>query len=188
MLRFHVTTGVWRVILAVFSLPGSVGLIHAQSEKTPVEVCGDLHTQGEMNDCAAAEAKRADAVLNATYKELLSKVKGNKTATQKVIAAENAWIVFRDAELAAEWPVAEGENPNFLYGSVHPLCYFNEFATMTRERVETLKNLMRNEEGDVCSSGLAQNDRGDGPHGCNSTTGKAYNSPNPRGVTAPSGE
>jgi uncharacterized protein YecT (DUF1311 family) len=38
----------------------------------------------------------------------------------KVVAAEKAWIAFRDAELAAEWPVPEGENPNALYGSVHP--------------------------------------------------------------------
>jgi uncharacterized protein YecT (DUF1311 family) len=141
-----------------------------------------------MNDCAAAEAKRADAALNATYRDLLNKVKENRTASQKVVTAEKAWIVFRDAELAAEWPVAEGENPNFLYGSVHPLCYFNELATMTWERVKTLKNLMRNEEGDVCSSGLAQNGHDDGPRGCKPTTGKARDSTNPRGVGRLSGE
>jgi uncharacterized protein YecT (DUF1311 family) len=109
-----------------------------------------------MNDCAAREAKKADEALNATYRELLSKIKQNKTATEKVVAAERSWIVFRDAELAAKWPVPEGENPNMLYGSVHPLCYYNEYAVMTRERVKTLNELMRNEEGDVCSSGLAQ--------------------------------
>ena len=187
-MRFRVTATVWSLILAVIGVFGTLGSIHAQSERTPVEVCGDLHTQAEMNDCAAAEAKRADAALNATYRELLSKVKKNKTATQKVVAAEKAWIVFRDAELAAEWPVAEGENPNFLYGSVHPLCYSNELATMTWERVKTLRNLMRNEEGDVCASGLAHNGNADRPLGCNSGKGMAHHSLNPRGVTELPGE
>jgi hypothetical protein len=44
-----------------------VSLNHAQGEKTATELCGDLHTQAEMNDCAAAEAKKADAELNAAY-------------------------------------------------------------------------------------------------------------------------
>ena len=187
MLRFRVTATIGRLILAFITVFGSVVFIHAQSEKTPAQVCGDLHTQAEMNDCAAAEAKRADVALNAAYRDLLRKVKENKTATLRVIAAEKAWVVFRDAEFAAEWPVAEGENPNLLYGSVHPLCYSNELATMTWERVRTLKNLMKNEEGDVCSSGLAQNGHGDGPH-CTLAAGKAHNSEKPRGFTAVSVE
>jgi len=149
--------------------------VHAQAVKTVIESCGDLNTQSDMNDCAATVAKKADEALNATYAELLNKVKENKTATEKVVAAEKAWIVFRDAELAAEWPVAEGENPNILYGSVHPFCYYNEFATMTRERAETLKELMQSEEGDVCSSGLAQTGQYFRGRTCNS---------NPRGAAA----
>lgn len=151
---------------------GMVGLCHAQSEKTPIEKCGNLHTQAEMNDCAASEAKRANDALNEAYKKLLSKVKESKIATQKLVAAEKAWIVFRDAELAAEWPVAEGENPSLLYGSVHPLCYYNELATMTWERVKTLKDLLRNEEGDVCSSGLAQHSQNKVTRTCNTASRK----------------
>lgn len=158
-LRIHVFTPFWRAILAVLCLMATLGATHAQDDKTPIETCGNLHTQAEMNDCAATEAKKADDALNVAYRKLLSKVKQNKTATEKLIAAEKAWVAFRDAELAAEWPVAEGENPNLLYGSVHPLCYYNELATMTWQRVKTLRDLMRNEEGDVCSSGLAQQDQ-----------------------------
>jgi uncharacterized protein YecT (DUF1311 family) len=168
VLRFRVYARVWRTIPFAMFLLGAVGLSHAQSEKTPIESCGKLHTQSEMNDCAATEAKKADTVLNATYRQLLSKVKENKTATEKVVAAEKAWIVFRDAELAAEWPVPDGDNPNALYGSVHPLCYYNEFAAMTWERVKALKKLVRNEEGDVCSSGLAQSGESDASRTCNS--------------------
>lgn len=160
-------------ILAAFCFMGTVGVIHAQGEKTPIENCGDLATQRDMNDCAAAEAHKADVALNAAYRELLSKLKDNKTATEKVVAAQRAWIVFRDAELGAEWPVGKGENPNLLYGSVHPLCYYNELARMTRERAKTLKSLMTSQEGDVCSSGLAQRSKSNEPSTCHPAHGKA---------------
>jgi uncharacterized protein YecT (DUF1311 family) len=137
-------------------LLAAVHLLHAQNQKSPVANCGDPKTQSEMNDCAAQEAKRADMVLNATYRELLSKIRENKTATAKLVSAEKAWIVFRDAQLAAEWPVADGENPSVVYGSVHPGCYFNALAAMTLERVKALKELMQKTEGDDCSSGLAR--------------------------------
>ena len=176
MLGFNVYARAWRAIVAALCVLGMVGLCHAQGEKTPIEKCGNLHTQAEMNDCAATEAKRADAALNEAYKELLRKVKENDIATRKLVAAEKAWIVFRDAELAAEWPIAEGESPNLLYGSVHPLCYYNERATMTWERVKTLKDLMRNDEGDVCASGLAQHGQNEGTR----TFKSASRKPNPR--------
>jgi uncharacterized protein YecT (DUF1311 family) len=119
-----------------------------------------------MNDCAAREAKRADAALSATYQQLLRKIGDNKIATEKVTAAERAWAVFRDAELAAEWPVPQGANPTLLYGSVHPLCYYNQFAAMTWNREKVLKGLMQNEEGDVCASGLAWKNQHDPSRNC----------------------
>lgn len=190
MLRPSAYGHVGQVILAGFCLVGTVALIHAQDKQTPIEKCGDLHTQAEMNDCAYAEAKKAETALNAAYQGLLSAVKKNKTATEKVIAAEEAWMVFRDAELAAEWPVPEGENPNLLYGSVHPLCYYDELARMTWDRVNTLKHLMRSEEGDVCSSGLAQLRQGGGTGTCTPVSAKTkkHQSSNPRSSAVPVGE
>ena len=97
--------------LSVLFLLGCGSLIQAQTEKAPVENCGDLPTQSEMNDCAAREAKKADAALNATYRELLQKIKEDKTATEKVVIAEKAWIAFRDAELAAALDACRGSTP-----------------------------------------------------------------------------
>jgi uncharacterized protein YecT (DUF1311 family) len=90
VLRFLVFARVWRTILVALSLFGSTSLSHAQGDKTAIESCGNLHTQSEMNECAATEAKKADAALNATYRELLSKVRDNRTATEKVVAAEKS--------------------------------------------------------------------------------------------------
>ena len=81
----------------------------AQSQSKP---CGESGTQAEMNQCAAREAKAADQHLNAVYRAMLSKLKSNKIATQKLIAAQRAWIAFRDADLGAMWPIESGENPN----------------------------------------------------------------------------
>jgi uncharacterized protein YecT (DUF1311 family) len=128
----------------------------ARAAKMPEKQCGDYGTQSEMNDCAAREAHKADEALNSTYRDLLGKLKSDKTATARMVAAEKAWIAFRDAELAADWPVADGENPNLLYGSVHPFCYYNELTALTLERLKTLSNRMKHEEeGDVCSIAIA---------------------------------
>jgi uncharacterized protein YecT (DUF1311 family) len=113
--------------LAILLLIGHAGIVLAQKGKIE-KPCGDYGTQSEMNDCAAREAHEADEALNATYKQLLVRLRDDKTATARVVAAEKAWVIFRDAELAADWPVADGENPNLLYGSVHPFCYYNELV------------------------------------------------------------
>jgi uncharacterized protein YecT (DUF1311 family) len=149
-------------VALLVSLLGFAYTALAQSAKTPEKQCGDYDTQSEMNDCAAREAGKADAALNSTYQELMGKIRSNKTAIAKLIAAEKAWVAFRDAELAAEWPVADGENPNVLYGSVHPFCYYNELTAMTLDREKTLKELMSHEEGDLCASGIGstQNQQG----------------------------
>jgi uncharacterized protein YecT (DUF1311 family) len=55
-------------------------------------------TTYEMTMCAAQDAKAADADLNKVYHKLLASV----TSEQKVklVAAERAWITFRDADCA----------------------------------------------------------------------------------------
>jgi uncharacterized protein YecT (DUF1311 family) len=110
-----------------------------------------------MNQCAAKKAKKADNRLDATYRELLSKIKEDKVATDRIVAAERAWIAFRNAELAAMWPTASGENPNLKYGSVHPFCYLLAYTEMTAKRTSELRDRMtQHPEGDVCSTDLAK--------------------------------
>jgi hypothetical protein len=55
------------------------------------------------------------------------------------------WNTVHDAELAADWSVPDGENPNLLYGSVHPFCYYNERTALTLARLKTLSDRMRHE-------------------------------------------
>jgi uncharacterized protein YecT (DUF1311 family) len=174
VVRFRVHDYVWRTILAALTLLGSARLSDAQLDQAAVESCGSLHTQSEMNDCAAREAHKADDALNSTYQEVLGKLRSDKTATARMVAAEKAWIAFRDAELAAYWPVADGANPNLLYGSVHPFCYCNARTALTLERLKTLSDRMKHEEeGDVCSIAIAATQRRQtSPPTCGSATAK----------------
>lgn len=137
----------------VFCL-GHLNVVLAQKGNVK-KPCGDYGTQSEMNDCAAREAHEADEDLNTTYKRLLRRLEHDKTATARIVAAEKAWVTFRDAELAADWPVADGENPNLVYGSVHPFCYYNELIALTAARSKALSDRMRHEEGNLCSTTVA---------------------------------
>lgn len=173
MVRYRVDAHIWRVILAAFSLLGSACVSDAQLDKAAIESCGKLPSQSEMNDCAAREAHKAEDALNSTYQKVLGKLKGDKTATARMVAAEKAWIAFRDAELASDWPVADGADPNLL-GSVHPFCYYNERTALTLERLKTLSNRMKHEEeGDVCSIAIASTQsHQDSPPSCPSSAAK----------------
>jgi uncharacterized protein YecT (DUF1311 family) len=160
--------------IAILLFIGHTSIACAQKTKVPEKPCGDYGTQSEINDCAAREAHNADEALNSIYKKLLRRLEGDKTATARVITAEKAWIAFRDAELAADWPLADGENPNFVYGSVHPLCYYNERAALTLDRSKTLSDRMRHEEeGNLCSTEVAsQRGHSDSSLSCGTSVNK----------------
>src|SRR5215813_2126421 len=65
----------------------------SQDKKDP---CANPQTQLEMNECQGKEYRKADAELNAVYKQLMSKLddEGEKAALKN---AQLAWIKFRDA-------------------------------------------------------------------------------------------
>jgi uncharacterized protein YecT (DUF1311 family) len=138
-----------RSIGLVIVLASVTGVACSQTA-TKSKPCGDCESQAEMNGCFAKEAQEADARLNATYKKLLSKIKDNKVAVAKAVAAERAWVTFRDAQLAALWPVGSDAELQSL-GTVHPMCYAMERKAMTEERIKQLRQQMKSEEGDCAS-------------------------------------
>jgi uncharacterized protein YecT (DUF1311 family) len=94
VLRLRVYAHVWRTIIVALSLLGSACLSDAQLDEAAVERCGNLHSQSEMSDCAASEAHKVDNALNSTYQEVLRKLKSNKTATARMVAAEKLGLPF----------------------------------------------------------------------------------------------
>ncbi|EGO63794.1 lysozyme inhibitor LprI family protein [Acetonema longum] len=91
--------------------------------------------QGEMNEAAYREFKRADDKLNAIYAQIFVKYKNNKLFLDKLTSAEIAWIKFRDAHLESIYPE---KDTTMHYGSVYPMVYYIGKANLTWDRVKQL--------------------------------------------------
>lgn len=102
-------------------------------------------TQSELNECAALDARKADAELNRVYSALLEKVKNDPAALESVKESERQWLKYRDAQMKASHPHPDKE------GSVHPMCWSSEIAELIEERIRTLQSMLRPVEGDVCA-------------------------------------
>jgi uncharacterized protein YecT (DUF1311 family) len=109
--------------------------------------------QADLAGCAANDLKNADDELNAMYQQLLRKAAGDAVALKKITAAQRAWLVFRDAQMAAFYPAEDKQKE---YGSVFPMCADLLLADLTRERTKMLKEMLDSVEGDVCASGVSR--------------------------------
>lgn len=66
---------------------------------------GDSLNQAVMNDCALARFNEADAKLNQQWKTTLGVFqKQSSNDAKRLLAAQRAWIAFRDAECDVEFP------------------------------------------------------------------------------------
>jgi len=101
--------------------------------------CNPEGSQAEMNRCALDDFDRADSELNAVYAQIVAGMKGNPVALQRLKAAQRLWIQLRDADLAAQFPLADGEDARIAYGSIYPLEYAGAKAELTRQRSTYLR-------------------------------------------------
>jgi uncharacterized protein YecT (DUF1311 family) len=109
----------------------------------------DAETQAEMNQCAGNSLKEAEREMQAVYDEVRAKLAADSKFAVKLAAAQKAWEVLRDAELAAKYP---HEDEVGYYGSVFPMCFIVEKERLVRERIEHLRLwLAPRQEGDVCA-------------------------------------
>lgn len=108
--------------------------------------CDEAMSQLEMNACAAIDFQRADAELNAAWRDALQQARRSDadidrrydrrpTSEAKLREAQRAWIVFRDAHCTVVgYEEARG-------GSMEPLSFNSCRVTVTRERIEQLRAL-----------------------------------------------
>jgi uncharacterized protein YecT (DUF1311 family) len=104
--------------------------------------CASATTQAAMNTCAAADFARADAALNATYAEVMARLARDEQGRARLVAAERAWLTFRDAQCAFETSRAEG-------GSIHPMLVAICRAGLTVAREKSLRAFLHGQEGDL---------------------------------------
>jgi uncharacterized protein YecT (DUF1311 family) len=127
--------------LAILLLVGiSACAAFAQNSKAYAACSNGAKTQTEMNECASAEASRADKELKQVYVEVLTKAASVPDSAVKVKTAEQAWIAFRDAYIEATYPAKDKATE---YGSMYPLEVELLRAKLTRQQVAALKDLWK---------------------------------------------
>lgn len=104
--------------------------------------CDNATDQATMNQCAAQQHKAADKELNVLYQQITQRLKSNPDSKKLLLGAQRSWIAFRDAECKFASAGVEG-------GSVYPLIYSNCVTELTKARVETFKNYLKCQEGDM---------------------------------------
>ena len=104
--------------------------------------CDNASDQATMNQCAAQQHAAADKELNALYQQINERLKSNPDSKKLLIGAQRSWIAFRDAECKFSSAGVEG-------GSVYPLIYSNCVTELTKARVETFKNYLKCQEGEL---------------------------------------
>jgi uncharacterized protein YecT (DUF1311 family) len=104
--------------------------------------CDNASNQATMNQCAAQQNAAADKELNALYQQITSRFKGNPDNKKLLVGAQRAWVAFRDAECKFSASGVEG-------GSVYPLIYSNCTTELTKARIQTFKNYLKCQEGDM---------------------------------------
>jgi len=107
-----------------------------------------MQSQTEMNACAADQYAKADAELNAVYKQLISKYKSDTEFVAKLRLAQESWLKFRDADVTCFY---YQKDKVAAYGSVYPTCRSRAMIRLTAERTKELKQMLDPEEGNVCA-------------------------------------
>lgn len=150
--------GIWQLGLAAICILLSAPVSSAQQR----DRCLDRKTQSEMNSCEAERYARADALMNHTYRELLSQFKAQTDFIAKLTAAQATWLKFRRADIDSFFYAKDKIG---TYGSVYPMCRSLLLIHLTGARTSELKTMLNHDESDVCgfaaaASGAARRSKG----------------------------
>jgi len=105
-----------------------------QKEKDP---CAEAQSQAEMNMCWGKEYKAADAKLNKTYQDFMSKLEESEKVQLK--NAQLAWLKYRDAN-------CEFVADQYKGGTMRPMILAICLADVTNARVNELKSQIKDRE------------------------------------------
>ena len=126
MIRFAALT----VLLAV-----------AMPARAQFPACSAEMTQPEINDCSHREYMKTDALLNRLYAQIRNQLADSKTQ-QALVAAEKAWIAYRDSECDFETIDSAG-------GSIRPMELAECLNNKTLAHIAELKRQLDCAEGDL---------------------------------------
>lgn len=123
------------VLPALLALAAAAAPAEAQ-----MAACAAAQTQSAMNACAAQQYQKTDAALNQLYGQLKAKVTDPKQQSL-LVAAERAWVAYRDAECGFETSGVAG-------GSIEPMVQAMCLDNLTTVRNAELSRQLNCKEGD----------------------------------------
>lgn len=98
--------------------------------------CNNAQTQAAINECAKLSYQNADKKLNQAYQQLLPTLR--RSRKEKLIAAQVAWVKFRDNNCEFERSENEG-------GSIAPTIYFGCLENTTKLRTQQLQQYLKSD-------------------------------------------
>lgn len=104
--------------------------------------CSNAEDQVTMTKCASEELAAADKKLNELYKTIEKRLADDHDTKKLLIAAQRAWIGFRDSECTFAASGTDG-------GSIHPMMVAMCKTSLTKTRNEELADYLKCEEGDL---------------------------------------
>ena len=109
--------------------PDCIGAAAKQCQQAP----GGDTTLG-ISECVMGEHAAWDAILNREYKQARVAYGGDQAAADSLLAAQRAWIAWRDAECAFQYDRYGG-------GSLRTIASANCQMSMTAQRALELRDL-----------------------------------------------
>jgi len=121
--------------------------LHAAVQSAEPQIdCDSAVTQTEMNICSLQSYQRADAELNAVWKKAADRAKrsdrsaaeygGSTRSFTNLLAAQRAWLTFRDAHCLAENGSREDS------GTIWPLLQSSCLEAVTEQRTSQLRSYL----------------------------------------------
>ncbi|MBG1244582.1 lysozyme inhibitor LprI family protein [Nostoc sp. NZL] len=98
--------------------------------------CHNPQTQRAINECTKLSYQNVDKKLNQVYQQLLPTLE--RSRKQKLIAAQQAWIKFRDTN-------CEFERSRYEGGSIAPTIYFGCLENATKLRTQELQEYLKSD-------------------------------------------
>jgi uncharacterized protein YecT (DUF1311 family) len=97
--------------------------------------CASAQTQADLDVCWLAQANKADAALNVSYKKLRDGLTAMGIDPAPLVPTETAWIAARDTTCSFEESLYEG-------GSIAPMINSECVDRMTRARTQRLNDFL----------------------------------------------
>lgn len=104
--------------------------------------CANAEDQAALNQCANKSFKASDGELNTLYRQIEKRLKDDADKTKLMVAAQRAWLTFRDAECNFSSAGVTG-------GTLYPLAVVQCRDGLTKDRIKTFKAWLSCEEGDL---------------------------------------